>query len=613
MKTFGLSIILLLTFTVCSFAQSTPLVWTKPTGGKNYQLFSIKQPNGEYIGICRGNYQGGVYPGKLVNKKCNIGYGGKEIVLSDFEVFEMDANPNIKINDSWRGSQFQVGYESNGQKVFLCYAVHQNTYQPGKSVDGKCFFTWNGTEIQATSFLNYFYELKSATQTTTNPTPTLTPIPTYRPSTTPTYQPNAPTTISEKEKAAKATELVNNAIFYYRGQKYAEAEANFTEYLKLYPEDADGYYNRGVIYRDWGKPEKAIADFQQALKLKPDLTRAKTELDKLQKNKNEEIVTTVSQVTDVKPTDEFYGDLQSLIEKYGITKVTSAKKFSPNRNLTMFEYADFLRQGKEFLKNSASGFGIKKIDEEKLFNSKCTLPYLEMIPEKEIAKSLSCNYRIKNFSMPGGEKWVTRGKFAMYFNKAIQQALLEYSINSQAESVMNDLFKVETKQSPKTDSVKPNPVELSDWTKFLKTGTERMKVKDYDGAIESLTQCLNLVRNFFCLQARATAYGFKKDYKSALRDLDEALEKNKEEPELFSVRAKLRIKAIDGKDGLAALNNFLGASLDLDAAIKLDPKNPQWHRERAEVHCLKKEEKFLAKIEEEKVRELGGKVINPCK
>jgi hypothetical protein len=79
------------------------------------------------------------------------------------------------------------------------------------------------------------------------------------------------------------------------------------------------------------------------------------------------------------------------------------------------------------------------------------------------------------------------------------------------------------------------------------------------------------------------------------------------------LRAQLRIRVIDGKDSLADLNNFLGASLDLERAIELDPKNPRWHLERAQVHCLKKEEKFLAKIEEQKVRELGGKVVEPCK
>lgn len=430
MKKLGLLTLILAALASNSFGQNSPLVWTKPTGGKNYQLFGIKQPNGEIIGFCRASYQGGIYPGKLVNKKCNIGYGGKEIVLNDFEVFEVDANPNIKINDSWKGSRFQVGQESSGQRIFLCYGIYQNTYQPGKSVDGKCLFTLDGAEIQATSFLNYYYEVNSVMTTAGSPTPTPTPK-----STNPT--------LTEAEKKKRGDGLYSSGVFNFRGDKFEAAVADFSEYLKIFPNSAEVFFNRGVAYAKWGKSALAIIDFEQALKLKPDFPTAKTELDKLKQIKTKEIVTSISQVTDVRPTDEFYGDLQSLIERYGISKITKDRKFNPTGNLTMFEYADFLKQGKEYLRKIAGGFGTKDIDEEKLFNSKCTLPYLEMIPEKEIARSLSCNYRIKSFSMPGGENWVTRGKFAIYFNKAIQQASLEYSLNRQAEIVLNDLFKVE--------------------------------------------------------------------------------------------------------------------------------------------------------------------------
>jgi len=38
------------------------------------------------LAICRGRYKGGVHPGKLIRKKCNFGYWGKEIVLRKFEV-----------------------------------------------------------------------------------------------------------------------------------------------------------------------------------------------------------------------------------------------------------------------------------------------------------------------------------------------------------------------------------------------------------------------------------------------------------------------------------------------------------------------------------------------
>lgn len=45
------------------------------------------EKTGETLYLCRGEYQGGIHPGKLVAGKCNIGYGRKEISLTDYEVF----------------------------------------------------------------------------------------------------------------------------------------------------------------------------------------------------------------------------------------------------------------------------------------------------------------------------------------------------------------------------------------------------------------------------------------------------------------------------------------------------------------------------------------------
>jgi len=39
-----------------------------------------------YLVICRANYEGGMHPGKVVDCNCNIGYAGKEIHISDYEV-----------------------------------------------------------------------------------------------------------------------------------------------------------------------------------------------------------------------------------------------------------------------------------------------------------------------------------------------------------------------------------------------------------------------------------------------------------------------------------------------------------------------------------------------
>lgn len=43
-------------------------------------------PDGAQLVVCRAAHQGGLHPGKLYQQNCNIGFGGKEIVLNQYEV-----------------------------------------------------------------------------------------------------------------------------------------------------------------------------------------------------------------------------------------------------------------------------------------------------------------------------------------------------------------------------------------------------------------------------------------------------------------------------------------------------------------------------------------------
>ncbi|MBI1890665.1 MAG: DUF3421 domain-containing protein [Burkholderiales bacterium] len=61
------------------------LAWV---GGPNVPANAVigGQEPGRNLPVCRGSHQGGVHPGKVVAGKCNIGWGGKEITLTGFEV-----------------------------------------------------------------------------------------------------------------------------------------------------------------------------------------------------------------------------------------------------------------------------------------------------------------------------------------------------------------------------------------------------------------------------------------------------------------------------------------------------------------------------------------------
>ena len=69
-------------------------------------------------------------------------------------------------------------------------------------------------------------------------------------------------------------------VYFYRGLAYAlksdydPAIVDFDQAIKLKPNLAEAYSNRGVAYYSKGNYDQAIADFDQAIKLKPDLAVA---------------------------------------------------------------------------------------------------------------------------------------------------------------------------------------------------------------------------------------------------------------------------------------------------------------------------------------------------
>ncbi|MGK7941305.1 MAG: tetratricopeptide repeat protein [Crocosphaera sp.] len=68
----------------------------------------------------------------------------------------------------------------------------------------------------------------------------------------------------------KLAEAYNNrGIVYYEQGKYEKALAEYNQAIQLNPQYFEAYCNRGVIYYEQGKYEKALADCNQAIQLNP--------------------------------------------------------------------------------------------------------------------------------------------------------------------------------------------------------------------------------------------------------------------------------------------------------------------------------------------------------
>ncbi len=50
-------------------------------------------------------------------------------------------------------------------------------------------------------------------------------------------------------------------------KEYEKAIADFNQAIRLDPNDAMAYYNRGLIYRNQGDNQAALSDFQKAANL----------------------------------------------------------------------------------------------------------------------------------------------------------------------------------------------------------------------------------------------------------------------------------------------------------------------------------------------------------
>lgn len=98
--------------------------------------------------VCRGDYHGGIHPGKLVAGYCNISWGGQEIRLASYQV--LVSNRPLRWASADHGyiptNAIAGGYE-NQAPLFICQVNYQGGTHTGKVVGNNCNFGWGGREI----------------------------------------------------------------------------------------------------------------------------------------------------------------------------------------------------------------------------------------------------------------------------------------------------------------------------------------------------------------------------------------------------------------------------------------------------------------------------------
>jgi tetratricopeptide (TPR) repeat protein len=71
-----------------------------------------------------------------------------------------------------------------------------------------------------------------------------------------------------------AESYLNRGVVHEKKGRHEKAISNFDEAIKLNPRYAPAYYNRGISYGRKGRHDKAISDFTAAIEIGPTYARA---------------------------------------------------------------------------------------------------------------------------------------------------------------------------------------------------------------------------------------------------------------------------------------------------------------------------------------------------
>jgi hypothetical protein len=113
------------------------------------------QEPGRTLYICRANFQGGTHPGKLIAGNCNIGYGGREVEVRNYEALVQQGSVPLR----WvaaAGGQVPAGAVTGGQEpgrtLYICRANFQGGIHPGKLIAGNCNIGYGGREVEVRNY-----------------------------------------------------------------------------------------------------------------------------------------------------------------------------------------------------------------------------------------------------------------------------------------------------------------------------------------------------------------------------------------------------------------------------------------------------------------------------
>lgn len=213
------------------------------TTGNGDKFIVGAESNGQPLYLCSGAYQNGTHPGKIVNGKCNITYGGSEVSVASFNTYYFPSKTTpVPASPVATNAKSEEGYI---QKIQTQYQAKQ--LRDAITTATVCIAAHPGAAPCYNARGQLYTQLAIA-------------------------------------KPLKVSDLANNTV--KTDPDWLAAVADLTKAIELAPNNADHYYQRAFIYyRSDGfklEPyELAQADLKKALALNPNHAPAKALVPKL--------------------------------------------------------------------------------------------------------------------------------------------------------------------------------------------------------------------------------------------------------------------------------------------------------------------------------------------
>ena len=126
------------------------LNWGNP--GAQPMVIGGQEP-GRQLPICRANFSGGTHPGKVVDGRCNISYGGREHqIASGFQVLVGSGARWVGASGGQVPQGAFIGGQEPGRQLPICRAAYNNGIHPGKLVAANCNIGYGGREIEIRNY-----------------------------------------------------------------------------------------------------------------------------------------------------------------------------------------------------------------------------------------------------------------------------------------------------------------------------------------------------------------------------------------------------------------------------------------------------------------------------